>query len=331
MKAAKPDPKNKEQYAIVDRIEKPRREQTENKNAPRTGRKRALHMTGDGLFMKEFWKPGRTELEAVLLCGNFADRLTEDPAFLEKVLSLDPAVAAMEMPQHTPFHDYTVLMHTAHAVDAVSAEGLTQQEYRLLKTAAFFHDIGKPETVLYRTDADGFLRTGFPGHPEKSAEIAERLLPRFGYAGEELRLLLFYIRAHDMFLSFRRSTDPPLAKGRGIEIGRESVRKRVETYIKWSPEKGLGWHDFVVLCSLAAADMAAHAEVSYEPPRPEIGIDRAGKIIRHAPPGGFVELEDGTKVWEHVIDTAEAKVSRILEIRKICREFDNSERNSEIR
>ena len=125
-----------------------------------------------------------------------------------------------------------------------------------------------------------------------------------------------------MFLSFRRREDPALPKGQGTEIGRETVRKRVETYIKWSPEKGLGWHDFVVLCSLAAADMAAHAEISYEPPRQEIGIDRAGKIIRHAPPGGFVLLEDGTKVWEHVIDTAEAKVERILAIRRICREFE---------
>lgn len=275
---------------------------------------------------KELWRPGKEELERVLLCGDLAERLTEDPEFREMFLSFDPAVAAMDMPQHTPFHDYTVLMHTAHAVDAVSPEGLSPEEYRLLKTAAFFHDIGKPETVLYRTDAKGFLRTGFPGHPEKSAEIAERILPRLGYAGKEFRLLLFYIRAHDMFLSFRRREDPPLPKGQGIEITRESVRKRVNTYIRWSPEKGLGWHDFVVLCSLAAADMAAHAEISYEPPRQEIGIDRAGKIIRHAPPGGFVMLEDGTKVWEHVIDTAEAKVERILEIRKFCLTFEKESR-----
>ncbi len=272
--------------------------------------------------MKEQWRPDRAELEQVLLCGNFAERLTEDPAFRERVLSLDPAVAAMDMPQHTPFHDYTVLMHTAHAVDAVSPEGLTEKEYRLLKTAAFFHDIGKPETVSYRTDAEGFLRTGFPGHPERSAEIGERILPGLGYRGGELRLLLFYLRAHDMFLPFRRREDPVLPKGKGIEICPETVRKRVETYIDWSPERGLGWHDFTVLCSLAAADMAAHAEVSYEPPRPEIGIDRAGKIIRHEPPGGFVFLEDGTKLWEQVIDTAEAKVARILEIRKICRETE---------
>lgn len=271
---------------------------------------------------RELWRPGKEELERVLLCGGLAERLTEDPEFREMFLSFDPAVAAMDMPQHTPFHDYTVLMHTAHTVDAVSPEGLSPEEYRLLKTAALFHDIGKPETVLYRTDGKGFLRTGFPGHPEKSAEISERILSRLGYAGEEMRLLLFYIRAHDMFLSFRRREDPALPKGQGVEICRKTVRKRVDTYIRWSPEKGLGWHDFVVLCSLAAADMAAHAEISYEPPRPEIGIDRAGKIIRHAPPGGFVMLEDGTKIWEHVIDTAGAKVERILEIRKICLEFE---------
>ena len=114
-------------------------------------------------MMKEMWQPEKKELESVLFCGNLAERLTEEPEFRAMLLSLDPAVAAMDMPQHTPFHDYTVLMHTAHAVDAVSPEGLSEEEYRLLKTAAFFS--------RYRKAGDGAL-------PDRREGISPDRIPR---------------------------------------------------------------------------------------------------------------------------------------------------------
>ena len=64
-----------------------------------------------------------------------------------------PVLVSMKgFEQHTPYHIYDVLEHTAHVVDGVPA-------YRLVRWAAL-HDMGKPACFFFRKTASAI----FYGH-----------------------------------------------------------------------------------------------------------------------------------------------------------------------
>lgn len=79
-----------------------------------------------------------------------------------------PELAPMEnFDQRSPYHEYDLLHHTAHVVQAVPPE-------LPLRWAALLHDIGKPGTFFL--DAAG--RGHFPGHAKLGAQIANDILLR---------------------------------------------------------------------------------------------------------------------------------------------------------
>ena len=98
-----------------------------------------------------------------------------------------PELAAMKgFEQHSPFHIYDVLEHTACVLDA-------SPRTRLARWAALFHDMSKP--AAFFTDEDGVGH--FHGHPILSAQMAAGAMERLGMPRRLCEQVLALVRRHD--------------------------------------------------------------------------------------------------------------------------------------
>ncbi len=87
-----------------------------------------------------------------------------------------------ELPKHLYYHNLKHTIDVTIGVEIIgSGEGVNQEELLLLKTAALFHDSGQ----IY----------GSKGHEEKSCEIVEDYLPKFGYSREQIDVIKGIIMA----------------------------------------------------------------------------------------------------------------------------------------
>ncbi len=160
--------------------------------------------------------------------------------------------------QCNPYHCYDLRMHTVYTVDSVEREGLDEEDWRLIKIAAFFHDIGKPAAMTARRDEDGnIIKKSFGGHPQISRDLAEPILRELGYH-RDLEILRFYISAHDMFMHFVKEGKVPA--GSRLAINRHNVQRQAQRYIERHKPTAIGYRDFYKLTFLCAADGMAHAE-----------------------------------------------------------------------
>ena len=78
--------------------------------------------------------------------------------------------------QCNPHHCYDLFQHSLHAVERLSDEAGS-----LLRVAAFFHDIGKPDVAKKKDE-----RLVFYGHAGKSAKIVKPILEKMGYSDKEI-------------------------------------------------------------------------------------------------------------------------------------------------
>lgn len=124
------------------------------------------------------------ELDRLLLSDHAGGALTSTVDVLSAVL---PELVAMKgFNQHTPYHIYDVLEHTAHVVDGVPP-------YRLVRWAALFHDMGKP--ACFFSDDDG---TGhFYGHANVSVFIAKGIMSRLKMSPAFAGRVLTLVKRHD--------------------------------------------------------------------------------------------------------------------------------------
>lgn len=88
-----------------------------------------------------------------------------------------------ELPPELIYHS---LCHTVSevvpAVDQLAKmEGVSELDHQLVRTAAFFHDLGFIER--------------YQGHEEAGARLAEVVLPVYGYSAEQVRLIQSMILA----------------------------------------------------------------------------------------------------------------------------------------
>ena len=88
--------------------------------------------------------------------------------------------------QNNPNHQYNLFEHTIEVMEAIPKEKYLSEDYKTLKIAAFFHDIGKPEVAK---EKDG--KTVYYNHAEKSKEISAEILQKMGYAENEIERILF--------------------------------------------------------------------------------------------------------------------------------------------
>ena len=168
----------------------------------------------------------------------------------------EEAAAMVGYDQRNPHHCYDLFMHTLHTVNE-----LDKNSPALLKTAAFFHDIGKPRAAA---EKDG--RLVFYGHAEKSAGAAEPLLRRIGYGTDDIKTICFFIRHHDDFISWVLPEEKyDHSNPYHVAISPENLSKHIESVRKKAelPDRqytpGL-WRELLYLCR---ADVSAQAEFVY--------------------------------------------------------------------
>ena len=138
--------------------------------------------------------------------------------------------------QHNPHHLYDVWTHTVKVVSGVKSE-------KELRLAALFHDIGKP--AKFTVDENG---TGhFHGHPELSADIAERVLKRLKSDNKTIENVCKMIKLHDVRPFVRKSIRRLMAKSgmelfpKLLELKRADAKAQSRDYI----EETLKYIDFL--------------------------------------------------------------------------------------
>lgn len=119
-----------------------------------------------------------------LLCGRDVYRILTD--YSDVICTLIPEMApAVGFDQKSKYHCYDVYTHIAKSVEAIEPDPL-------LRLTMLFHDIGKPYVC---TEEDGVRH--FKGHPDVSAEIAERWLVSMHSDTETVRLVTLFCKLHD--------------------------------------------------------------------------------------------------------------------------------------
>lgn len=116
----------------------------------------------------------QTELVKLLVSPN--------PRYLKKAwemgltkIFLEEFDQAMDTPQKNPHHCCSVGEHTLRAMEGVRAD-------RILRLTMLFHDLGKTKTRI--RDQEGIDH--FRGHPEKSEEIARKILKRLRFDNDTI-------------------------------------------------------------------------------------------------------------------------------------------------
>ena len=173
-------------------------------------------------YYEELDRQMRQEFETNMLSDDILKSLTiEDLDYL-----LGPNVTRMVgYDQKNAHHCYDLWQHTLKTVEGIKPEGLTEEQYKKLRIAAFFHDIGKPDVAKFRDDTGQQV---YYGHAMHSVEVAEFLLESFGYEQEEIDQIGFYIGHHDDFISYKSKLAPFMKNHEFIRgITPESVAEKM--------------------------------------------------------------------------------------------------------
>ena len=113
---------------------------------------------------------------------------------------------AMETRQNNPHHSYTVGEHMLQSLNHVRND-------KVLRLSMILHDIAKPETL--QTGEDGIDH--FYGHPDKSEEMAKKILKRLRFDNDTLGKVCKLVKFHDRKLSLK----PEKLRKAIVEIGPE--------------------------------------------------------------------------------------------------------------
>ena len=180
--------------------------------------------------------------------------LKKDKEDVARLLGHETA-AMVDFEQRNPHHCYTLFEHTLRTV-----EGLPKDCPALLRTAAFFHDIGKPFSAK---EKNGWLV--FYGHAAKSAKIAEPVLKKLGYSEDEVRRILFVISHHDDFIAWSLPEEDEKWIG-NIVISKMNVKKYAEKVIRENSAVFSGEPELITwesLLDLCLADTGAQSASVY--------------------------------------------------------------------
>lgn len=174
------------------------------------------------------------ELQELLLGPHVHDALLECVDVLGAIMPELSACKAFD--QHTPYHVYDVLEHTAWVVQRVPATPLE-------RWSALFHDFGKPGAFFM----DG-ERGHFYGHPRLSEILARDVMGRLSLPEKLESRVCLLVRLHD----------------RVIQATRHDVRRALSNM---DGDVEL----FRALCHLKYADALAQSHLSE--PRVQLAID----------------------------------------------------------
>jgi len=107
-----------------------------------------------------------------------------------------PEVEAMIGVEQSGWHCYDVYDHTLHALDRTPTDDL------ITRLAVLLHDVGKPPTHAVAEDG----RHTFHDHPHVGAEMAEEILGRLRFSGDQVRDVATLVRLHLRPIQYRHDT-----------------------------------------------------------------------------------------------------------------------------
>ncbi len=199
------------------------------------------------------------EVYSLLLTHESFEKLGEDAEGRQMIIDAVPETEVMfGYDQHSPYHDYDLWVHTAKTIDGIPGD-LPQSLYEDLRIAAFFHDIGKPDTARIRSRLNEKLRLSFPGHAERSVVIAEPYLRRIIHEDGRVYRILFYISSHDLFIDLREDS----AENAEEFLSAGNIQHLMEYFRKGHTQYSCRAVDFYRMLWLSQSDAAAHAAVVY--------------------------------------------------------------------
>lgn len=105
--------------------------------------------------------------------------------------ALEPSLADLRMDMPAGVHHKDNLVHSIRVLE-LAVEGETDGPDIVLRTAALFHDIGKPRTRRF----GGHKSVTFDGHEVVGAALVRRILPRHGYNRSEVDEIAELVRLH---------------------------------------------------------------------------------------------------------------------------------------
>ncbi|MDR2531593.1 MAG: HD domain-containing protein [Oscillospiraceae bacterium] len=178
-----------------------------------------------------------------LLLGEHAEKVITEYYDVLGVIFPD-LISCAGFDQHNKHHIYDVLTHIAKAISAAPKD-------IVIRLALFFHDIAKPKCFELK---DGIGHA--PGHPVKSAEIAEKTMRRLRYNKATIYKVVLLVENH-----------------------REKLRDDVIT-VKSLLNK-YGPKTLIQLCELKIADDNAKAGfVKLELHKHRLVIEKAREVIK---------------------------------------------------
>ncbi len=162
--------------------------------------------------------------------------------------------------QNNPHHHLDLLNHTLTVVRNIKKDNLLDEEFIDLRIAALFHDVAKP---LVKKEKEG--RSVFYGHAKTSHKLAEDLLLNIGFQQDEMKRILFLIRFHDSFISFKFQYEMNDHHSPHVHaINPENVKKTVDDICHES-EAQLGYKPtkrdlYLILIHFCQADQEGQAK-----------------------------------------------------------------------
>lgn len=153
--------------------------------------------------------------------------------------------------QNNPHHVYDLWGHTKNTVIQVLKSDFYSDN---LAIAALLHDIGKPDCAIIKNNI-----TVFYGHAQKSKEIAEKLLTKWGFCKEDIDEICFYISHHDDFINFKYSNEI-ISKSKAARYFTEINATNVYKYFEETCKSDIGL--FVSLIALCIADASSQADIA---------------------------------------------------------------------
>lgn len=130
--------------------------------------------------------------------------LSKTPTELQTELGSEVA-RMVGFEQKNSHHCYDLWEHTLRTVEGIKSDGLTPEQFKKLRIAAFFHDIGKPDVSKFNEQTGQQV---FYGHAMHSVDVASPILEKLGYSEQEIAQLGFFIGHHDDFISYKSKLAP---------------------------------------------------------------------------------------------------------------------------
>mgnify|MGYP004522980901 FL=1 len=186
-------------------------------------------------------KSNRKEFEDSLLREDVEEYyLSKTPEELKSEFGVEVS-RMVGFEQKNAHHCYDLWQHTLHTVASIDVNGLTEEQAKKLKVAAFFHDIGKPDVVGFnpRTNQQNFIN-----HAMHSVDIATHMLEKLGYSKKEIQQISFYIAHHDDFLNYKGQV---ANKDKNHIFFRETTPSTVEEIVV---QNQIDWEKLGIQCYL---------------------------------------------------------------------------------